>query len=183
MQKQAPTLGKLALMVAFALSCFALLLFLWKAFGGPVPLAPEGYRVHVHFDEATQLSEQADVRISGVPVGKVVRLSRGAGLTDATLEFKDKYAPLSRDARAILRSKTLLGETFVELTPGSPNAPKIPEGGRLADGRVQSMVELDEVIRAFLPRTRKDLTKFVTGVAATLKDRDTDLNDVAGNAG
>ena len=49
-------------MVAFALSCFGLLLFLWLSFGGPVPLKPKGYRVNVAFPEATNLGLEADVR-------------------------------------------------------------------------------------------------------------------------
>ena len=36
MQKQAPTVGRMLVMVGFALSCFGLLLFLWLAFGGPI---------------------------------------------------------------------------------------------------------------------------------------------------
>ena len=71
MVKEAPSLGRIAAMVLFALSCFGLLLFLWLAFGGPVPLKPKGYRFHTSFAEAGQLALQADVRISGVPVGKV----------------------------------------------------------------------------------------------------------------
>ena len=39
-------------MVVFALSCFGLLLFLWLAFGGPIPLKPKGYRVSASFAEA-----------------------------------------------------------------------------------------------------------------------------------
>ena len=54
MQKQAPTLGRLLVMVAFALSCFGLLLFLWLAFGGSIPLAPKGYRFYAAFPSATQ---------------------------------------------------------------------------------------------------------------------------------
>jgi len=183
MVKQAPTPAKLAVMAFFALSCFGLLLFLWTSFGGPTPLAPKGYRVHVDFPEATNLADQADVRISGVPVGKVVALAERGRRTDATLQLDSKYAPLARDARAILRTKTLLGETYVELSPGSRNGPKLPEGGRLADAQVQPTTELDEVIRAFTPRTRRDLKTFVTGMAASLKGRDQDLNDVIGNAG
>ena len=71
MQKKPPTLGQIIIAIGFALSCFGLLLFLWLAFGGPVPLASEGYRVTVPFQEATQLAVESDVRISGVPVGKV----------------------------------------------------------------------------------------------------------------
>ena len=39
-------------MVLFALSCFGLLLFLWLAFGGPIPLKPKGYQFQVAFAEA-----------------------------------------------------------------------------------------------------------------------------------
>ena len=71
MQKSAPSFGRIAAMVVFTLSCFALVLFLWLAFGGPIPLKPKGYRVSASFAEASQLATEADVRISGVPVGKV----------------------------------------------------------------------------------------------------------------
>ena len=71
MQKAAPSFGRIAVMAGFALSCFGLLLFLWLAFGGNIPLKPKGYRFTASFSEATQLAQEADVRISGVPVGKV----------------------------------------------------------------------------------------------------------------
>src|SRR5690349_17672820 len=120
MQKLAPSLGRILVMVLFALSCFGLLLFLWLSFGGPIPLKPKGYEVKVAFPEATTLATEADVRIAGVSVGKVRKLEvdRGANRTMATLELDKAYAPLHVDAHAILRQKTLLGETYVELTPG-----------------------------------------------------------------
>ena len=71
MVKDAPSFGKIAAMVLFALTCFGLLLFLWLAFGGPVPLKPKGYRFQVAVPEANQLSAEADVRSSGVTIGKV----------------------------------------------------------------------------------------------------------------
>src|SRR5690349_8968054 len=108
MQKQVPTVGRLLVMAIFTLSRFGLLLYLWSAFGGPVPLKPHGYRFHAHFAEATQLAQEADVRISGVNVGKVKQIDLGSdGRTDATIELSDKYAPLPADSRAILRQKTL----------------------------------------------------------------------------
>ena len=45
--------------------------------------------------------------------------------------------------------KTLLGETYVELTPGSKSAPSLPEGGSLPPAQVASSVQLDEVFRTF----------------------------------
>ena len=71
MQKQAPSIGRILVAVGFTLSCFGLILFLWIAFGGPIPLKPEGYRITAYFPEATQLAAESDVRIGGVSVGKV----------------------------------------------------------------------------------------------------------------
>ena len=98
MQKQTPTLGRLLVMVGFALSCFGLLLFLWLAFGGSIPLAPKGYRFQTSFGEATQLAKEADVRISGVPVGKVkdIQPDKATGLSDVTIELQSRYAPPPR---------------------------------------------------------------------------------------
>ena len=66
------------------------------------------------------LAKEADVRISGVPVGKVkdIEPDKTTGRSDVTIQLDSQYAPLPSDAKAILRQKTLLGETYVELTPG-----------------------------------------------------------------
>jgi len=74
MATRAPTIGQVGIAVAFAFSCFGLLLFLWSTFGGPIPFKPEGYRVKVPFQEATQLAVESDVRISNVSVGKVKKI-------------------------------------------------------------------------------------------------------------
>jgi phospholipid/cholesterol/gamma-HCH transport system substrate-binding protein len=42
MQKRAPTLGNIVVIILFALSCFGLLLFLWESWGGARPLKPNG---------------------------------------------------------------------------------------------------------------------------------------------
>ena len=60
-----------------------------------------------------------------------------------------------KNAKAILRQKTLLGETYVELTPGTPGSPTIPEGGTLSNARVTPTVELDEIFTVFDPQTRE----------------------------
>ena len=108
MQKSAPSFGRIAAMVVFALSCFGLLLFLWLAFGGPVPLKPKGYRFTASFAEATQLSTEADVRISGVPVGKVksIEPDNKTGRSDVTIELKTRYAPVPSDGAWPVTQKT-----------------------------------------------------------------------------
>ena len=70
-----PSLTKVITMVLFALSCVGLLLFLWLSFGGNVPFNPQGYEFRVSFTNADQLATQADVRIAGVSVGRVISKS------------------------------------------------------------------------------------------------------------
>src|ERR1700754_3966291 len=185
MVKDAPSLGKIAAMVLFALSCFGLLLFLWLAFGGPVPLKPEGYRFHTSFAEAGQLSLEADVRISGVPVGKVKKIEpdKQTGRADVEIQLDSRYAPLPSDARAILRQKTLLGETYVELTPGRRSAPAIAEGGTLPASQVSDTVELDEILRSFDPKTRAAFQDWMQTQAVAISGHGQDLNDALGNLG
>jgi virulence factor Mce-like protein len=172
-----PTFSRILIAVGFAISCFGLALFLWLAFGGPIPLKPEGYRFTVDFDEATQLAQESDVRISGVSVGTVKRIDLSdSGDAEATIELDSKYAPIPDDTQAILRQKTLLGETYVELTPGSNEASPLAEGGTLPPAQVSDAVQLDEIFRAFDPETRAAFQAWMQGQAASLRGRGTDLS-------
>jgi virulence factor Mce-like protein len=184
MQKQAPTFGRLFVMAAFALSCFGLLLFLWLAFGGPTPLAPKGYRFTTSFGEATQLAKEADVRISGVSVGKVKDITTTPGGRSLTvIQLDSRYAPIPKDARAVLRQKTLLGETYVELTPGHRSSGFVPENGELPASQVSDTVELDEILRSFDPKTRAAFQDWMQTQAQAISGHGRDLNDALGNLG
>jgi phospholipid/cholesterol/gamma-HCH transport system substrate-binding protein len=180
-QKQAPTVGKLATMALFALSCFGLLLFLWLAFGGPIPLKPTGYQFRVAFDEAVLLAPQSDVRVAGVQVGRVVDVSPATNATIATLEIDRKFAPLKRDTRATLRDKTLLGQTYVELTLGGRASTTVPERGLLDVRNVKETRQLDELLNTFDPYTRRAFRTWQQGVAKAVDQRGADLNDTIGN--
>jgi virulence factor Mce-like protein len=183
MQKQAPTFGRLMTMTLFALSCFGLLLFLWLSFGGAIPLKPRGYRVKIAFPQATQVAIQADVRVAGISVGKVVdkQLDPQGNRTDVTGQLDPRFAPLHSDAQAILRQKTLLGETFVELTPGTTNSPTIRENGFLSNAQVKDGIQLDQVLKAFDPTTRQAFRSWQQDLAAGAAGQGQALNDALGN--
>ncbi|MCK9248420.1 MAG: MlaD family protein [Solirubrobacteraceae bacterium] len=169
---KAPSRWQIASMIGFALSCVGLLLFLWMAFGGPVPLRAEGYRIKASFPEGAQLASEADVRISGVSVGKVKRVdpSRRTGRTETLIEIEPEFAPLPRDTRAILRAKTLLGETYVELSAGDRTGPGLQDGDRLPDGRVADTVEFDELLRTFDTATRRRMGEWTRSTSKALRD-------------
>jgi phospholipid/cholesterol/gamma-HCH transport system substrate-binding protein len=182
--KQAPSLGHIAAMAAFTLSVFGLLLFLWLAFGGPIPLNPQGYRFTVHVPEAATLAKEADVRMAGVNIGKVksTELDAAGARTAIEVELDEAYAPIAKDTRAILRQKTLLGETYLELSPGNRAAGTLDEGERLANSRVEETVELDEIFTAFDPRTREAFQDWMKELSRAIANgRAEDLSDSLGN--
>ena len=185
MNKNPPTIGRIAAMIGFTLSVAALLMFLWTAFGGTLPLRPEGYRFKAEFPEASLLVKEADVRMAGVNIGKVKQKELGPGgrTTLVEMELDGRFAPIGRDAKAILRQKSLLGETYVEITPGSPGAEKLDDGATLARANVDDTVELDEVFRVFDPKTRTAFQQWLheAGIV-TSGTFARDFNDSLGNA-
>ena len=220
MQKQAPSVGRFLIAIGFTLSCFGLLLFLWVTFGGPVPFKPESYRFTADFPEAITLQKEADVRIGGVSVGKVKQIGLApesechtdptvCNATRATIEISPQYAPISSDAKAILRQKTLLGETYIELTTGSQVQPgadtsnttaqsssidvgqisgddaphSIPEGGHLAQTQVQNQTQIDEIFQGFDKPTRDAFQSWMQNAGLAINGRGLDLNDAFGNLG
>ncbi len=156
MSKRAPSTTQLLVIAGFALSCFGILLFLWITFGGPTPFKAKPYEINVPFKEATQLAQQSDVRISGVSVGKVQDIVLAPNGEDAMAKvaINDKYGPLPADTRAVLRTKTLLGETYIELTPGDRDGPELADGGTLPAAQIAESVQLDEIFRTFDAKTR-----------------------------
>lgn len=182
MSKRAPSTTQLLVITGFALSCFGILLFLWVTFGGPTPFRAKNYEVKIPFNEATQLAEQSDVRISGVNVGKVqgIALAPNRKQALATVSIDDQYAPLPKSTRAILRTKTLLGETYVELTPGSRKGPELADGGTLPEANIAESVQLDEIFRTFNAKTRAAFQEWMQEAAVAIGGQGQNLSYALG---
>jgi phospholipid/cholesterol/gamma-HCH transport system substrate-binding protein len=178
MNKQAPTASRIITMLTFTGSCIGLLVFLWISFGGATPFAPQGYRLDAEFNQAPLLGTQADVRISGVNVGKVVSvgLDKRTGLTRAVLQIDSRFAPRPADTRAILRAKTLLGETYIELSPGSRTARKLGDGATIARTQIAPTVQLDQILSTFDPATRRAFEVWQQQEGIALTGRGENLN-------
>ncbi len=179
MTKQRPSSLAIVTMVAFTASCVGLLIFLWLSFGGSLPFSAQGYRFSVQFNQATELAPDADVDIAGVKVGHVVSvtLDRRTGLDRAVLQIDDRYEPRPADTRAVLRTKTLLGETYVELSAGDPTGPKLHDGGVLPRAQVAGTVQLDQILNTFDPRTRRAFETWMQQGGVALSGRGEAFNE------
>ena len=125
------------------------------------------------------------MRMAGVNIGRVKtkELNEEDVRTTVELEIKDEFAPLPEDTKAILRQKTLLGETYVELSQGSKEADMVDDGGTLPDARVDA----DRRARRDLRRVRRSRpggrspSGSRSSAAAIKNGRGQDLNDAFGN--
>src|ERR1051325_2205156 len=123
------------------------------------------------FDSVAGLDNKSSVRVAGGRVGKVkdVKL-RPDGKAEVELEI-DKDVQLHGNAFARIANLGLLGEKYVEIVPGSPNAPIIPE---------EQHVEL----RGTEPASMDDVTNQISAIATDVKAITESLRGViAGPAG
>lgn len=184
MNKQAPSVGQMIAIAGFALSCFGLLLFVWVAFGGPTPLAARGYEVKLPLTQIGQLAEQSEVDISGVEVGRVKSIDLGEGDEEGsaivTLNIEPEYAPIPKDTRAILRAKSLLGEAYIELTPGDKRDGMLDDGDQLPPAQVAKSVQLDEIFRTFDEKTRQAFMQGAIDNSIAVDGRGATINQTLG---
>src|ERR1700730_4913144 len=107
METRTPSPRLLALPVAFALTCIVLTLLVFNSFGGTLPFTPEGYRLTVPLQNASNLVQGSGVQIAGVTIGRVVDVQRNGNAAQATVQIQPQYAPIHSGASAIARTKTL----------------------------------------------------------------------------
>ncbi|MGE4426031.1 MAG: MlaD family protein [Solirubrobacteraceae bacterium] len=179
---RAPTLARILFPVSFVIVCLVVAIGLWRSFGGPVPMQAISYQVHVVVPSADAIFTNTDVRAAGVRIGRVATVRTSGRATDLTLAIDPDFAPIGRDARITVRSKSLLGEGYVELAPGRRDAPRMPDGGTLDASRVRPTQRLDDVLQTFSPRTRQRMRSMMAGIATAFDGRSEDLGKALGRA-
>ena len=119
------------------------------------------YELNAVFESVNNLAVNSPVRIAGVEVGKVKKvesLGDGSGLAKVTMHIEKSGLPIRRDAQLKVRSRLFLeGNYFVDLQPGSPGAPELPDGGTIPPSQTAFPVQFGQVLTALQSDTREDL--------------------------
>jgi phospholipid/cholesterol/gamma-HCH transport system substrate-binding protein len=170
----------LVLPALFALLCVVLTIIVFTVFGGTLPFTVQGYRITIPFQDAANLVAGSDVEIAGVTIGKVVTVNRAGDEAAVEVQINRQFAPIRSGATAIARTKTLLGEGYVQLAPGPAGARPIADGGALPASQVRPTVALDQFVSTFDPATRARLRQLFEGLASAFDDREQQLNDTLG---
>jgi phospholipid/cholesterol/gamma-HCH transport system substrate-binding protein len=77
----------------------------------------KGYTLYTYFDTVAGLEKKTVVRMAGVKVGAVKAISLKGGKAEVALEINPEIK-IPRDSKATLASLGLLGEKYIEITPG-----------------------------------------------------------------
>lgn len=170
----------LPIFLAYAAGALMVLGFLAQQQGGEFFFAPV-LHVRAQLATAAQLVPGDDVTIAGLRVGKVDRLAPLAeGGAEAQLLIHREFLPLHSDARAVVRAKNLLGETYIELNRGDAND-SMREGGLIPFDHTLTPVELNQVLDALNPTVRDRLVIAINSLGAGLAGRGANLNAQAGD--
>lgn len=149
-----------AVVAAFVALCAVIFGYLWLSAGGRLPLiSQEGYRVSVSLPDVDNLVFQSDVRVAGVPVGKIQELTVDGRKAKVTLELNEDVAPLHEGATVTVSAKTLIEETYLAVVDGK--GAEIPNGSTLPAGSGIEAVQLNDVLTSLDQPTRDNLGKLV----------------------
>jgi virulence factor Mce-like protein len=136
------------------------------AFRPSVPFV-DGYRVDAVFTSSNGLRENSPVRVAGVDVGKVVEISEGPGRTTVvTMELSERGRPVGRDATARIRPRVFLeGGFMVELRPGTPGAPELPDEGTIPLAQTAVPVQMHQALTVFDAPARENMRRTLDELA------------------
>ena len=148
---------------------FAVLVAFYLSATKDLPFS-DSYKAHLQFSSANQIAPNAPVRIAGVNVGEVGEIeSAPGGTARVTVELRDEGLPLHTDATAKIRPRTFLeGAFFVDIRPGSPSAPELPDGGVVPIGQTAVPVQLDQILSGLTPEVRDHLASGVQALGTAL---------------
>ena len=126
-------------------------------------IAEKGYRLTVDFDTASGLEPKSDVKMAGVPIGKVEEIQLVGNRARLVLRIR-KGIRIPIDSVGSIQTQGLLGEKYVEILPGKDVQRNLPAGGQVAN--TLSPVNLDEMIRK-LSAIGDDVKKFSDSLSST----------------
>jgi phospholipid/cholesterol/gamma-HCH transport system substrate-binding protein len=131
------------LFIAFGLFCFG---YVALSLGGLRIFGDSRYILYADFQSTSGLKPGANVEIAGVQVGNATELTLKDNRARLTLRLKpDTKIPV--DSVAAIRTRGLIGEKFVKITPGGDNELLKP-GQDISE--TESVVDLEEMIGKFI---------------------------------
>jgi phospholipid/cholesterol/gamma-HCH transport system substrate-binding protein len=97
---------------------------------GGMEMLHGGYRVNALFATAQELKVGDNVKMAGVEIGRVEKIALEDGKVKVTMKLHSD-AVVKTDSKAVIKFSGLMGQNFVSINFGSPEAPKVVDGAVL----------------------------------------------------
>ena len=136
--------GRLILGIVCGLFAVITFIYLNLAFEGPSLLRSLGGERHEYvavFDDTEVLPTKQPVLLRGLEVGKIRAVEYVHDDAQARVEFTidDEYVPIYKDATAVIGERTVLGDPYMALDPGTEAAGELSDDG----GEVEALASVD----------------------------------------
>jgi phospholipid/cholesterol/gamma-HCH transport system substrate-binding protein len=114
---------------------------------GKMEVIGTGYQIFANFDNVSGLKNGAPVEVAGVTVGRVDSITM-TSFYQARIGLKlEPGVKVHDDAIASIRTKGIIGDKFVKLSPGSSEK-LIPPGGKIIN--TESAIDLEELLGSYI---------------------------------
>jgi len=109
-------------------------------------IGDKGYKLYAEFFEIGGLKNGASVEIAGVEVGRVKNISLSDYQAKIELQI-NSGVKIQEDSIAAVKTKGLLGEKYIQISPGGDEK-IIPPGGKIRE--TQPPLDLEKAIGNFI---------------------------------
>lgn len=171
----------------FGLFFVASLLLTWWIAGQITGRSGGGYELQARFDDVAGLVAGNDVRLAGVPVGRVTGISVEDGDAVVRLEV-DEGVELPADTAVAVRWRNLIGQRYLSLRPGDAEE-RLGDGDDIAE--TDDVVDLGRIVNQLSPLAQavgpEQVNRILTALVTAFEGNDgafdalaTDLGSLAG---
>jgi phospholipid/cholesterol/gamma-HCH transport system substrate-binding protein len=135
-----------------------------------LPFLGGGYELRAVFASANQLKPGDEVRLAGLPAGKVTAIDSAPHNTAlVTMDIASAGRPVHADATLAIEPRLFLeGSFYVALSDGSPSAPALRSGAMIPQQQTQIPVQYDQFLDVFDAPVRQafkgTLSQFAAGL-------------------
>lgn len=172
--------GKVLALIGFTLVCLLLFVYLFTQAGGRVRVN-EPYKLSALVPDALNIVNNSDVRRDGITIGRVREIEPFGTDSKITFEIeKEEQAPMYADATVRVRTKTLVGESYIDIDPGTPARGKLADKAVLPLQAAAEVVPLERILSSLDEPTRKQIRRNLKGFGVGLDNRGKDLNELFG---
>lgn len=130
------------------------------------------YTLWAEFDDVTGLKPDSPVEMAGIVIGKVTEIQLSGARAKVGVQVNDRVK-LPADSKLYLRTRGVLGDKYLSVSPGSGRAPLLADGQKLT--KVGSTSDLDQVMRKLGP-VIEDIKAITGTLRATIATDDTKRN-------